>query len=80
MCLQNRVMGCFRAWEDWAVYPNDLLIKLQNIFLGLVSVVSMQFMLIEELNMTELNKIWNEGSKCVFAMFTSVMSQEVGFH
>lgn len=29
-------MSCFRAWEDWAVYPNDYLIKLQNIFLGLV--------------------------------------------
>ena len=29
-------MLCFRAWEDWAVYPNDYLINLQNIFLGLV--------------------------------------------
>lgn len=29
-------MCCFRAWEDWAVYPNDFLISLQNIFLGLV--------------------------------------------
>uniref|UniRef100_A0A8C2E866 U2 snRNP-associated SURP domain containing n=1 Tax=Cyprinus carpio TaxID=7962 RepID=A0A8C2E866_CYPCA len=34
---QQRVMSCFRAWEDWAVYPDPFLIKLQNIFLGLVS-------------------------------------------
>ncbi|CAH8573433.1 unnamed protein product [Dicrocoelium dendriticum] len=35
--LKQKVMLCFRAWEDWAVYPNDYLIRLQNIFLGLVS-------------------------------------------
>ena len=29
-------MTCFRAWEDWALYPQDFLIKLQNIFLGFV--------------------------------------------
>lgn len=29
-------MACFRAWEDWAIYSSDYLIKLQNIFLGLV--------------------------------------------
>ena len=29
-------MNCFRAWEDWALYPQDFLIKLQNIFLGFV--------------------------------------------
>ncbi|KAL1437019.1 hypothetical protein MTO96_049033 [Rhipicephalus appendiculatus] len=34
--FQQRVMSCFRAWEDWAIYPNDFLIRLQNIFLGLV--------------------------------------------
>lgn len=28
-------MNCFRAWEDWAVYPPKYLIRLQNIFLGL---------------------------------------------
>lgn len=28
-------MNCFRAWEEWAIYPNDFLIRLQNIFLGL---------------------------------------------
>ena len=32
----QRVCNCFRAWEDWALYPQDFLIKLQNIFLGLV--------------------------------------------
>ena len=31
-------MACFRAWEDWAVYPDPFLIKLQNIFLGLVNI------------------------------------------
>lgn len=34
--FQQKVMGCFQAWEDWTVYPNDFLINLQNIFLGLV--------------------------------------------
>ena len=33
---QQKVMACFRAWEDWAVYTSDYLINLQNIFLGLV--------------------------------------------
>ena len=33
---QQKVMACFRAWEDWAVYTSDFLISLQNIFLGLV--------------------------------------------
>lgn len=33
--LRTRVMQVFRAWEDWAMYPKDFLIKLQNIFLGL---------------------------------------------
>ncbi|XP_071165088.1 U2 snRNP-associated SURP motif-containing protein-like isoform X3 [Mytilus edulis] len=34
--FKQKVMGCFQAWEDWTVYPNDFLINLQNIFLGLV--------------------------------------------
>merc|ERR1719204_2015321 len=34
--FRQRVCNCFRAWEDWALYPQDFLIKLQNIFLGLV--------------------------------------------
>lgn len=29
-------MTCFRAWEDWAIYPESFLIQLQNIFLGLI--------------------------------------------
>jgi hypothetical protein len=35
-----RVMQMFRAWEEWAVYPKDFLIKLQNTFLGLTNTVS----------------------------------------
>lgn len=34
--FRQRVLNCFRAWEDWALYPQDFLIRLQNIFLGLV--------------------------------------------
>jgi len=34
--FKQRVMSCFRAWEDWALYPMDFLISLQNVFLGLV--------------------------------------------
>ncbi|CAB0027865.1 unnamed protein product [Trichogramma brassicae] len=30
-----RMMRIFRAWEDWAVYPREFLVKLQNTFLGL---------------------------------------------
>ncbi|XP_053594107.1 U2 snRNP-associated SURP motif-containing protein isoform X2 [Microplitis demolitor] len=30
-----RVMRVFKAWEDWAVYPREFLLKLQNTFLGL---------------------------------------------
>jgi len=37
--FKQRVMSCFRAWEDWALYPMDSLIKLQNIFLGLVATI-----------------------------------------
>ncbi|KAM4042025.1 LOW QUALITY PROTEIN: U2 snRNP-associated SURP motif-containing protein [Anomaloglossus baeobatrachus] len=35
--FKQRVMACFRAWEDWTIYPEPL-IKLQNIFLGLVNI------------------------------------------
>ena len=35
-----RVLQIFRAWEEWAVYPKDFLIRLQNTFLGLSAVVS----------------------------------------
>ncbi|XP_057208774.1 U2 snRNP-associated SURP motif-containing protein isoform X1 [Triplophysa rosa] len=34
--FKQRIMGCFRAWEDWAIYPDSFLIQLQNIFLGLI--------------------------------------------
>jgi len=33
--FKQKVMLCFRAWEDWAIYPIELLIRLQNVFLGL---------------------------------------------
>ncbi|CAG5874583.1 unnamed protein product [Menidia menidia] len=32
--FRQKVMTCFRAWEDWAIYPQPYLIHLQNIFLG----------------------------------------------
>ena len=35
--FKQRVMLCFRAWEDWAIYSQEFLIQLQNIFLGLTS-------------------------------------------
>lgn len=34
--FKQRIMGCFRAWEDWAIYPESYLIQLQNVFLGLL--------------------------------------------
>lgn len=34
--FKQKIMTCFRAWEDWAVYPEPFLIRLQNIFLGLM--------------------------------------------
>ncbi|XP_054724007.1 U2 snRNP-associated SURP motif-containing protein-like [Uloborus diversus] len=34
--FKQRVVSCFRAWEDWAIYPSEFLIRLQNLFLGLV--------------------------------------------
>ncbi|XP_063058800.1 U2 snRNP-associated SURP motif-containing protein isoform X2 [Engraulis encrasicolus] len=33
--FKQKIMCCFRAWEDWAVYPESYLIQLQNVFLGL---------------------------------------------
>lgn len=35
--FKQRVMGCFKAWDEWGVYSNEYLIRLQNIFLGLAS-------------------------------------------
>uniref|UniRef100_A0A914WHT5 U2 snRNP-associated SURP motif-containing protein n=1 Tax=Plectus sambesii TaxID=2011161 RepID=A0A914WHT5_9BILA len=34
--FKQRVIACFRTWEENALYPTDILIRLQNIFLGLV--------------------------------------------
>lgn len=34
--FKQKVIGVVRAWEDWAIYPNDYLVKLQNMFFGLV--------------------------------------------
>ncbi|CAH1782434.1 unnamed protein product [Owenia fusiformis] len=36
--FKQKVQSCFRAWEDWTVYPNDFLIRLQNLFLGLTTI------------------------------------------
>lgn len=32
--FKQKVISCFRAWEEWAIYPEQYLIYLQNIFLG----------------------------------------------
>ncbi|CAI4220700.1 unnamed protein product [Auanema sp. JU1783] len=34
--FKQRIMLCFRAWEDNAIYPTEFLIHNQNVFLGLV--------------------------------------------
>ena len=39
-CFKERVMSCFRAWEDWEIFPKDFLICLQNIFLGITTLNS----------------------------------------
>ena len=44
--FKMRVMAMFRAWEEWAVYPRDFLIRLQNTFLGLSVVNIYSFHLI----------------------------------
>lgn len=36
--FRQRIMLCFRMWEDNAIYHRDFLIRMQNIFLGLVKV------------------------------------------
>lgn len=35
--FKQKILNCIRAWEDWAIYPNDYLVNLQNIFLGLLN-------------------------------------------
>jgi hypothetical protein len=56
---KQKVMGCFQAWEDWTVYPNDFLINLQNIFLGLVpnTKVSYIYMKLKKIVLDFLTKI-----------------------
>ncbi|WKX99351.1 hypothetical protein Q1695_014326 [Nippostrongylus brasiliensis] len=34
--FKQRVMLCFRAWEESVLYPTDVLVNSQNIFLGLM--------------------------------------------
>ncbi|KAJ1369008.1 hypothetical protein KIN20_030379 [Parelaphostrongylus tenuis] len=34
--FKQRVMSCFRAWEESVLYPTDVLVNSQNIFLGLM--------------------------------------------
>ncbi|XP_037544042.1 U2 snRNP-associated SURP motif-containing protein [Nematolebias whitei] len=33
--FKQKITNCFRAWDDWAIYPDFYLIQLQNIFLGI---------------------------------------------
>uniref|UniRef100_A0A671YL86 Zgc:163098 n=1 Tax=Sparus aurata TaxID=8175 RepID=A0A671YL86_SPAAU len=40
--FKQKVMSCFRAWEDWAIYPEPYLIHLQNVFLGYAKAVEEQ--------------------------------------
>lgn len=35
--FKQKILSCIRAWEDWAIYPNDYLVNLQNRFLGLLN-------------------------------------------
>ncbi|KAM3600808.1 uncharacterized protein V6R79_002768 [Siganus canaliculatus] len=46
--FKQKVMSCFRAWEDWAIYPEPYLIHLQNIFLGFAKAVEEQTEKLEE--------------------------------
>ncbi|TMS13859.1 U2 snRNP-associated SURP motif-containing protein [Larimichthys crocea] len=45
--FKQKVMSCFRAWEDWAIYPEPYLIHLQNIFLGFTKPVEEQIEAVE---------------------------------
>ncbi|XP_027129235.1 U2 snRNP-associated SURP motif-containing protein isoform X2 [Larimichthys crocea] len=45
--FKQKVMSCFRAWEDWAIYPEPYLIHLQNIFLGFTKPVEEQIDAVE---------------------------------
>ena len=39
--FKSRVMNVFKAWEEWAVYPKEFLLKLQHTFLG-ITIVSIR--------------------------------------
>ena len=52
--FKQRILNCFKAWEDWALYSSDFLIKLQNIFFGLVKEDRKTKSSIED---TELSKV-----------------------
>ncbi|XP_033637399.1 U2 snRNP-associated SURP motif-containing protein-like [Asterias rubens] len=34
--FKQKVMACFRSWDEWAIYQYDILVRLQNVFLGLM--------------------------------------------
>ncbi|KAL1374573.1 hypothetical protein pipiens_004875 [Culex pipiens pipiens] len=36
--FKSRVMNVFKAWEEWADYPKDFLLRLQHTFLGIAIV------------------------------------------
>jgi len=38
--FKQKIMGCIRAWQDWAIYPSEYLLGLQNRFLGLAKPVA----------------------------------------
>lgn len=40
--FKSRVMNVFKAWEEWAVYPKEFLLKLQHTFLGITVVEKQQ--------------------------------------
>nr|XP_006820922.1 PREDICTED: U2 snRNP-associated SURP motif-containing protein-like [Saccoglossus kowalevskii] len=46
--FKQKVMACFRAWEDWTIYPQEFLIRLQNIFLGLITANIMERDILED--------------------------------
>lgn len=50
-------MRMFRAWEDWAVYPRDFLVKLQNAFLGLVLVNFILYVIIPFVFVIDLKEL-----------------------
>ena len=55
--FKQRVMACFRAWDEWGIYPNEFLIRLQNIFLGLLSANSRVCSPLFMLNIVNLGKV-----------------------